>query len=488
VIPRPLFAASFILLLSLTACRKDVGTKNPGGYPQDIASIVVTKCAVSGCHNSESAQATAGFDMSSWERMFRGSTSGSPVIPFSSRFSSLCYFINTYSDLGPSNVPTMPLNRTPLPREDVELIKTWIGKGAPDMNGRVMWADNPRRAKLYAVNQGCDVVTVFDAESRLPMRFIDVGTKPSIESPHQVRVSPDGNYWYVIFINNNVMQKYRCSDDALVGNIPLTPFAAGTGAADIANWNTFAITSDGRKAYCVSWSQNGAICSVDLDNMKLIKFLGGQYNPHAIALSNDGSRVYVGGQTGNYLTAFDAALSDATVHVLENGAPQQFSTSLDPHDIAVSPHNSELWITCQGSDEVRVYNTLTNSVTLVVPVGKYPQEIVYSESGNCYFISCMRDSTVGRQVTVGTVARINAASHLTDKIQVGYQPHGLATDEARHTLYVLSRNITSGVAPHHSSACAGSNGFVEFVDIPTFRTTGRRYELSVDPYFISMRP
>jgi hypothetical protein len=38
-----------------------------------------------------------------------------------------------------------------------------------------MWSDNPNRKKYYVLNQGCDVVTVFDAETQLPMRYITVG-------------------------------------------------------------------------------------------------------------------------------------------------------------------------------------------------------------------------------------------------------------------------------------------------------------------------
>lgn len=110
----------------------------------------------------------------------------------------------------------MPLNKTPLTYAQVKTIKDWIDRGAPDINGKIMWADNPKLKKLYAVNQGCDVVTVFDSETQLPIRYIDVGTKPGSPTPHTKYVSPDGAYWYVVFINNNVMQP-QCSEQQGVG-------------------------------------------------------------------------------------------------------------------------------------------------------------------------------------------------------------------------------------------------------------------------------
>ncbi|HRD39221.1 MAG TPA: hypothetical protein PLC65_11360, partial [Bacteroidia bacterium] len=116
----------------------------------------------------------------------------------------------------------MPINGEKLSKEEVQTIKNWIDAGAPDVNGNVKWADNPNRKKLYVINQGCDVVTVFDSETQLPMRIVDVGVDPNnIESPHMVKVSPDGQYWYVVFTNSDKMQKFRCSDDQLVATVSL---------------------------------------------------------------------------------------------------------------------------------------------------------------------------------------------------------------------------------------------------------------------------
>ncbi len=76
------------------------------------------------------------------------------------------------------------------------------------------------------------------------------------------------------------MQNYRCSDDSYVGDIPLTPLAAKTGSENDLDWNTFAISKDGKRAYCASWTQNGRVCAVDLENMKLIHYSPVLYWPH----------------------------------------------------------------------------------------------------------------------------------------------------------------------------------------------------------------
>ncbi|MEO6304372.1 MAG: hypothetical protein ABIP51_14500, partial [Bacteroidia bacterium] len=371
--------------------------------------------------------------------------------------------------------------------DDVKKIKDWIDNGAPDITGKVMWADDPSRKKIYVVNQGCDVVTVFDSQTQLPIRYISVGNKSTNDTPHMLRVSPDGKYWYVVFINNNIMQKYRCSDDSYVGDIPLSPAAAGTGTTNALDWNTFVISKDSKRAYCVSWTSSGCVAGVDLDNMKLLNFIGGQYYPHGIVLNGTDDAFYVASQTGNFITKIDTGFSNTTQYSLENGAIN-FSSSLDPHYMILSPNNNDLLITCQKSNEVRVFHMSTGLVTATISTGVYPQEIVYSSVINSYFVSCTYDS-ITFPGSMGLISKINAGNYSVSNLKVGYQPHGIAVDDTKNLLYVASRNIQSnGPAPHHTSQCLGRNGFVNFIDLLSFTILPKRYEVSVDPYFIYTRP
>ena len=70
----------------------------------------------------------------------------------------------------------MPLNHEPLSKDEMKTLTDWIDAGAPSADGKVMRADNPNRKKFYVTNQGCDVVTVFDAATLLQMRYIPVGS------------------------------------------------------------------------------------------------------------------------------------------------------------------------------------------------------------------------------------------------------------------------------------------------------------------------
>lgn len=465
------------IILWFSSCRKDKAEPNYGNYPTDVGKILITKCTNGACHNPANADACGGLNLSSWESLFtKGSDNGSPVIPYSSKFSSLCYFINTYPELGYVNYPTMPLYQSPLSKDEVIKIKQWIDNGAPDIHGNV-YGTNIQN-KIYVVNQGCDVVTVFDAATQLPIRMIEVGSQPDIiETPHFINFSPDGKYWYVVFINSPYLEKYDAQTDKLIARCNLN---------NQLDWNRIIITNDGKKGFCIAWTSNGKIISVDLEKMQVINAMYGLYFPHGTALSKNNDTLYVAAQTGNFFMKIDTALTSQISIPIDNSGNINYSSSLDPHDIFVSPNGTKLYFTCQASNEIREFDLNANTCTQIIPVGTFPQAMAYSTTFNTLYVSCELDNNGN---SLGSIVAINLNNYATQKVYVGYQPHGIAIDEANNLLYVPSRNLVgTGIPPHHSSICNGKNGFVSILQLPDMSIKKQRIELSVDTYFAKVRP
>jgi DNA-binding beta-propeller fold protein YncE len=480
----PVFLLSACLVFFQT-CRVDdpVIDIPASAYPANIGKIILTHCAVSGCHNSASKDAAAGLDLSSWSTMFSGDRSGNAVtIPFSHKFSTTFLFSNTYADLGLNTItPVMPLNSPPLSHAEMMTLRNWIDNGAPDRNGFVMFSDNPSRRKFYVVNQGCDVVTVFDEASLLPMRYIPIGSGDYRDSPHMIRISPDGAYWYVSFLNYPYLQRYSTTDDHFAGQVYI----------GVDSYNTFAISKDSKKAYAVGFDY-GKIARINLASMTLIDTLYSSVSSlHGSRLSPDDSSLYVTPTFGNYLFKFRASDLTSFQRIPIDGTKiVNQSSTLDPHDILFSPDGSKYFVTCQTSNQVSVMNAANDSLLQLLTVGTKPQELSISAANNLLFVSCMEDITTfpgaGKR---GSVYVIDLHTYAITPVDVGYQPHGLMTDDAKNLVYVANRNANpNGPAPHHTTDCGGRNGYLTIIDMSTLKILPDKIiELGSDPYSVEVR-
>lgn len=484
-----------MLIIAFASCKKDVAYYNETGYPNSINTIIMTKCAVSGCHNDKSYKAAGGLNLSSWTTLFEGGSGGAVVIPYRADQSWLQYFINFDSTKGICLKPTMPFNpqnaneSNHLSQSQVDLISDWINNGAPNYIGEIPFPENTPRSKFYVANQGCDMLSVFDTKTKLCMRMIDMGAQAGIESPHDIEISPDGNYLYSVFQSGSVIQKFRTADDELVGTLSI-----GAGS-----WSSLVISPDGKTGFAADWNGNGKLAYINLENMQLIMYYQGtgllQY-PHIIAATSDWKTLYVTSQYGNNIYKIDItdplnpSISDLTlgtglpsVHVHDN-------TTLDPHDVVISPDGSKYFVTCQNKNEVRVFQTSNDSLIQIIPVGVYPQEQDFSLSYPYLFVTCTEDPNTN-PLERGSVYVINYQTMQTIKILNNhfFQPHGLAVDDNAGILLVASRNVSAaGPAPHHTSVCGGRNGFLRAVNLSTLEFEENFHtEVSVDPYSIVIK-
>ena len=467
------FLIPFIFIagvIQMASCRHDAiepESADISNYPQDIDNIIINKCATAGCHNTQSSYAAGGLDLSTWEKLFEGSRGGAVVIPFRPDYSTLCYYTNTDPTLGLVLLPTMPYNGAPLSQTEYSTLKNWILNGAPDKNGFVKFSDNPERKKFYVANQGCDVVTVFDAESMIAMRYVDVGASSVIESPHMIKVAPNNEFYCISFIGGSYFQKFATSDNNLLGQVDITQ----------GSWNTFAISSDSKKAYVVDFN-TGRIADIDLVNMTAQVNNFGFNFPHGSALNEFNDTLYVTGQIGSHI--WKIPLND-----ISNYQQINFSGGVHHiHEIAFSPDWSKYFLSAQNSNKILVVNTENDSLLAAVDVGGFPQEFGVSEVKPYLFVSCMDDQSTfpGKR---GSIYVINYNTfQVVGTIYAGHQSHGIAVDEQNLRVYITNRNVSAdGPAPHHSSLCGGRNGYITAIDLNTLQLLlNYKVEVSVDPY------
>ncbi len=457
-------------------------------YPPEIASIMVNKCATSGCHNNLSRVNAGGLDFSTWDLLFEGGRNGSSAIPFSPQYSYMMYSVNTDSGRGPVLFPTMPFEETPLSTSEYQLLYDWIQNGAPDKNGLLKFTENPSRKKAYICMQGCDVVAVVDAETKIIMKYISVGGNDAvIEAPHMVRVSPDGLYWYAVFYSGDVLQKFRTADDSLVSTL-------NVGSGD---WNTIIITPDSKKGFLSATNAQRTV-AINLETMTIETNISPEF-PHGGFITPDGNWLYLTSQSGNFVNKVD--LTDPfysySAVVLQPGETPSTSSRFDPHEMMLTPDGSSYFVSCQKSNEVRVFKTSNDSLLAIIPVGIKPQEFSTSSRHPYIFVTCTEDVLDANRT--GTVYILNYINNsIVSSLYTGYQPHGIAVDDDHDCVYVANLNYDqNGPAPHHTSDCGGRNGYLSIIDMTTLQmyrkqlsdgsTFQYKNELLSFPYFVDYK-
>jgi YVTN family beta-propeller protein len=491
----------FAGVLTFFSCKKkhsdpDAATTT-ADFPSPVGKIIVGKCAISGCHNAASYQNCAGLLLDTWAHMLNGSSNGAAIVAYSPDYSPMLYFVNTDPARGPVSAPTMPESTTAMPQlpltaDEYTTLKNWIAVGAPDKDGNIPFAANSdTRQKIYITQQGCDLVAVIDAQSNVIMRYIPIGTIPnSTEGPHCISMSSDGKFACVSFLAGTFVQKIDTRTDSVVA-------AMSVGAG---SWNIVHIGPGDTSVSSTDWVSSGKIVYGNTTTMSLEPFLTGggsglfEY-PHGIATNAAGDTTFITAQYGNLIYRYAPRIPDYR-KVSLNGLPAAATnngdnTSPNPHEIKMTPDYSKYFVTCQGTNEVRVLDAHTDAVLAAIPVGTFPQEMAFSPSHHYLFVTCMEDAANPLSGRKGSVYVINYDTYAVVAKLYGdfYQPHGITVDERNGTVYIASTNANpTGPAPHHATSCGGRAGWYSVYDLNTLLPLNtKRYEMTVMPYSAATR-
>lgn len=465
-----------------------------GGFPDAVNRIMITRCATGpgggGCHNGTGAANAASLRLDTWDALFDGSGHGATVVPYDTINSSLLHYINTDSTIGSVAFPGMPYtgsqhSTSPLSRSEYELIRRWIAQGAPDKNGRIAFADNAEtRQKIYLTQQGSDILSVIDAQRRVIMRHIPVGVTSAVESPHCVRVSPDGQAAYVSFLQGDFMQKIDTRTDKVVGRVQLS-----TGSANgEAMWNLLHISSDSRKIMIADFVR-GVLQIVDGASMTIEETIPTNFlSPHGIASLPGFDTVFITGQYGNTVYKLIRSAGDYKRISIDGGPIQATAGTRDPHEIIMSPDYGRYFLSCEASNEIRVLDTRSDAILKAIAVPAKPQELAMSSTKPYLFVTCMEaaSTTPGAR---GAVIVINYNTLEIVKTIWGpfWQPHAITVDDRNGTFYVATTN-QSGPSTGHNHTSGGKHGWYNVYSLETLEPVlSRQYETLVLPYSADTR-
>lgn len=140
-------------------------------------------------------------------------------------------------------------------------------------------------------------------------------------------------------------------------------------------------------------------------------------SPVAVAVSPDGSTVYVTNFNSDTVSVIDVAAGTET---------RTIPTGANPRGIAVSPDGSTLWVTNYGAGTVSEIDAASGTITRTITIGTYPYAVVVSPDG----------STVYASAVGGGLGVIDAVSGTSFSVPTGPGPQGLAVAPDGSTVYV----------------------------------------------------
>ncbi|MFI5382517.1 MAG: YncE family protein, partial [Tepidisphaerales bacterium] len=114
---------------------------------------------------------------------------------------------------------------------------------------------------------------------------------------------------------------------------------------------------------------------------------------------------------------------------IEAGAAAQRYPS--PVEVAVSQNGKRLFIVCEGTDEVVVYDTSSHAVARRIAVGRAPKDLTLSPDGKRLYVANSWSDTV---------SEIDAQSlEVVRNLATGFEPNAAMVDRAQRYLYVANR-------------------------------------------------
>jgi DNA-binding beta-propeller fold protein YncE len=423
----------------------DYDAIDPIVFSQHVQPVFSASCNSAACHNS--TDAAFGLVLESYATVRQGSRFGAMVIPFEPERSHL--YLHVTGDIE----PRMPLGRDPLPDAQVRFLKRWIEEGARDDDQTPM--DTGVTRKAFVACQGENRVAVVDMDTGRLVRLL------AIEAPHSVHVDPVRRRLYVTRFENasDNLHVYDADTYALlttmrVGTFPALMETTPDGSQLwISNFHTGA--GDEHKVHVLDPDtyETLAIFSRSLDRRQ----------PHGLAMSADGQRVYVSNIATDNLTVFRT--DDGA------GAPDEIQEAIslpdvgiahEPQQCVVSPDGTRLFVSALGTDRVYVVDLTAIDddpgtpvpFTGEVAVGDGPWHLALSPDGNWLWVANWLGSSVS-VVDVSSpdspvqVAELRPKHPSDPERDILLRPIGIAFSPDGSEVWVACANDDNAGQGHH---------------------------------------
>ena len=229
----------------------------------------------------------------------------------------------------------------------------------------------------------------------------------SVQGAFGVAVRPDGLRAYVASFFSSSVSVINTSTNEVVATVAV---------GDYPQW--VAVSADGSRVYVASGDGSVSVINTTTNTSALV---GSVDSPAGVAVSPDGSRLYVANSSSDSVSVLNTATSAVVTTVAVGDVPL---------GVAVSPDGSRLYVANSSSDSVSVLNTATNMVVTTVAVGRHPWGVAVSPDGSRVYAT----NDGGSSVSV-----LNTATNtVVATVSVDSNPIGVAVSPDGSRVYAAS--------------------------------------------------
>ena len=223
---------------------------------------------------------------------------------------------------------------------------------------------SPDGTKLYVSINNEDRVAVVDTQTRSVLTSI-----PADNAPGHLAFSPDGSRLYVA-------QSYRQTDAPSLRRVLVVDTSTDTVVSEIVmpsetRMQDIVVTPNGEKAYVGVQDSQVGVHVLDLITNTFVKKITNVGTPVGLALSPDGSQLYVTSDTGTTIAVIDTA-TDVVTHYWDG-----FSRA---SGLILSSDGESLLVTNRSADTLALVARATGVIEATIPVGDSPAFVlVYTD-------------------------------------------------------------------------------------------------------------
>jgi YVTN family beta-propeller protein len=257
----------------------------------------------------------------------------------------------------------------------------------------------PNGERVYVANYGAHNVSVIATASNTVTATITIGTFET-GKPIALAVTPNSAHVYVADQGNSKINDIATASNTVTATITVGSMADANVAAG-GDPNILAITPDGSKLYVASFTGHGVAdiaTATDKVTSTIVLFESGTATPNALALTPNGCQLYVHDRAHNLVDAVTVSSDTVSAH-------PAVGTTGDPTGMSATPDSSKVYVANQAASSVSVIATATNTVSATLTeatVGKAPYAVLATPSQ--YFYKLQAGHGVWRSSLTSSVA------------------------------------------------------------------------------------